>query len=204
MSNVPSDGEVGQQVERPVLHHRPDLGLDLPDVAGLVEILHQQLDRQAALHLELAVDAGPGLVEHLVREVGADDLDPPADQLVGHLLQHDGERIGLLAGGGGGAPDAQAALLGARRHRLRQHGVAEMVERHLVAEEERLVGGHRLGDLDGEALGARRLQLGDEIGDRRQPGLARHRQQAGSRSGTACRWRARRPERSFRNLRRYS
>ncbi len=46
------------------------------------EILDQQLDRQAALHLELAVDAGLGLLQHLVREVGGDDLDAPAGELL--------------------------------------------------------------------------------------------------------------------------
>ena len=43
-----------------------------------VKILHQQLDRQAALHLELAVDAGLGLLQHLVGQIGGEDLDAPA------------------------------------------------------------------------------------------------------------------------------
>ena len=47
-----------QQIELPVLHHGADVRVDLPELADLLEILDQQLDRQAALHLELAVDAG--------------------------------------------------------------------------------------------------------------------------------------------------
>ncbi len=65
-----------------------------------------------------------------------------------HLLQDHGERIGLLAGRRGRAPDAEAPLPGARRHQRRNDRVAEMIERDLVAEEERLVGRHRLDHVD--------------------------------------------------------
>ena len=52
-----------------------DRGVDLPALALLLEILDQQLDRQAALHLELRVEPGLRLVEDLGREVGRDDLE---------------------------------------------------------------------------------------------------------------------------------
>ena len=55
----PELGKVVQQIELPVLHHGADVGVDLPELSRLLEIFDQQLDRQAALHLELAVDAGP-------------------------------------------------------------------------------------------------------------------------------------------------
>ena len=75
-----------------------------------VKYLTRQLDRQAALHLELAVDAGLRLLQHLVGQVGGDDLDAPAGDAIAQFLQRHGERIGLLPGRRGGAPDADAAL----------------------------------------------------------------------------------------------
>ena len=56
-------------------------------------------------------------------------------------------------------------------------GVAEMIERDLVAEEEGLVGGHGFDHLRDER-GSSRLQLLHELGDAGEPGLARQRQQA--------------------------
>ena len=73
-------GEILQQVELPVLDHGADIGIELPQLAGLGEMLDQHLDRQAALHLELAEDAGLGLFQHALRDVGRDNLDPPARQ----------------------------------------------------------------------------------------------------------------------------
>ena len=54
---------------------------------------------------------------------------------------------------------------------------AEQVERDLVAEEERLVGRHRLDDLDDERLGAGALELLDEPAEPVHAGLAGDRQQ---------------------------
>ena len=68
-------------------------------------------------------------------------------------------------------------LRGARRQQRRHDGVAEMIERHLVAEEQRLVGRHRLDHLDDQRLGVGALQLGDQPGEVEQAGLARDRQQ---------------------------
>ena len=47
-----------------------DLGIELPEFAVLHEILHQQLNWQAALDLELAVDAGFRFLQHFLRQVG--------------------------------------------------------------------------------------------------------------------------------------
>src|ERR1043165_1075854 len=52
-----------------------------------------------------------------------------------------------------------------------------MIERHLVAIEERLVGRHRLDDLDDQPLIVG-LELADQLGERRDAGLARERGQA--------------------------
>jgi len=63
-----------------------------------VKILHQHLDRQAALHLELTEDAGPGFFQHGQRQIGRDDLGPPARQRRARFLQAHRDRIGLLPG----------------------------------------------------------------------------------------------------------
>ncbi len=47
-----------QQIELPVLDHRADIGIELPQLADLREMPDQHLDRQTALYLELAEDAG--------------------------------------------------------------------------------------------------------------------------------------------------
>ena len=38
-----------------MLNHRANVGVDLPELADLLEIFDQQLDRQAALDFKLAV-----------------------------------------------------------------------------------------------------------------------------------------------------
>ena len=169
--------EVGQQVQRLVLDHRAQFRRNLPHVADLLEVLHQQLDRQAALHFELGVDAGLGLLQHLLGDVGADDLDAPAGELRAHLLDHHGNRIRLLPRRGGGAPDAQAAASATRLDHFRQHDVTQMIERHLVAEEEGLIGGHRFDHFGAERRIAV-LDLLNEIIDAVQIGLAGQRHQA--------------------------
>ena len=63
-----------------------DLGVELPQLSVLLEVLDQHLDRQAALHLELAVNSGLGFLQHLRQSV-RDDLDPPARQAA-EFLQH--------------------------------------------------------------------------------------------------------------------
>ena len=47
-----------------MLHHGADIGIELPHLADLREMLDQHLDRQAALDLELAEDAGLGFFQH--------------------------------------------------------------------------------------------------------------------------------------------
>src|SRR5207249_11586692 len=61
--------EIIEQVERPELHRGADLGRKVPAVTDLREMFDQELDRQPALNLELAVDAGLGLLQHLGREI---------------------------------------------------------------------------------------------------------------------------------------
>src|SRR5262249_6094345 len=169
--------EIVQQVERLVLHHRAQLGDDLPRLADLREILDQHLNRQPALDLELAVDAGLGFLQDLRREIRPENLDAPADKLAGHFLETDRKRIRLLAGGGSRAPDTDLAVACAACEQRRHDGGAEMLERDLVAEEEGLVRGHRLDDLDDQGLGAGGLELLDQPGEALNACFARHRQE---------------------------
>ena len=131
---------------------RADLGRDLPGLADLREILDQHQDRQAALHLELAVDAGswPSPAPRS-RDRCATISIAPAAQVLAHLLQRTWRAN--KAPGRWRRPRTRCgcAARGARRQQRRHDGVAEMLERHLVAEEERLVGRHRLDHFDGRA-----------------------------------------------------
>ena len=176
-SKAPSCGKIVQQVQLPVLNHGADLGVDLPELAVLLEVFDQHLNRKAALHLELAVDAGLRLLEHFLGQVGRDDFDAPSGKRRAHFLQAHRERIRLLAGRAGGAPDPDALAARARLHHLRHDRIAEVFERHLVAEEEGLVGGHGFDHLGDDALRPA-LHLLHEVADARQAAFARQRKQA--------------------------
>src|SRR3984893_1286438 len=140
-------------------------------------MLDEELDRQPALHLELAVDALPRLLQHLAGEIGGQNVDAPSGELALHVLETHGERIRLLAGGSGGAPDADRARRPARRHQRRHDDVAEMLERYLVAEEERFVGHHRFDDRGHQRLVVAEAERLHQIAEAGKAGLARDRQQ---------------------------
>ena len=108
-SNRPSWAEIGQQIELLEFDHGADVRRDLPQLADLAEMFDQKLDRQAALHFELAVEAGPRLFQNVVGQVGRQQLDAPAGDFAFHLVEAHRERIRLLAGGGGRAPNADGA-----------------------------------------------------------------------------------------------
>ena len=93
-----------------VLHHAADLRSDFPELADLREIFDQQGDRQPALHFELAVEARFGLLEHLGRKIGGEQLDPPSGDSRSHLLEAHCQRIGLLPGRRRRAPDPDLPL----------------------------------------------------------------------------------------------
>ena len=80
-------GKIVQQIEVPVLDHGANLGVDLPELSGPPEVLDQHLDWQATLHLELAVDSGPGFFQNLPGKIGGDDFNPPAGKSRAHLSQ---------------------------------------------------------------------------------------------------------------------
>ncbi len=160
-----------------MLHHAADIGVELPELALLREILHQQMDRQAALHFELAEQAGLGLFQHRLRQIGGDDLDPPAGEQRGHFLQQHRDRIGLLPGRRRRAPDPQGTARGARLRQRRQHRILQMIERDLVAKEEGLVGGHGFDHFRSQRFGAALHPL-HELGNAVEIRPARQRQQA--------------------------
>ena len=99
-------GKVLQQVQLAMLDHAADIGVELPKLSDLREMLDQQLDWQPALHFELAEQAGLGFFEHALRQVGRDNLDSPAGQRLAGFLQKHCDRVGFLAGRGGRRPDA--------------------------------------------------------------------------------------------------
>jgi hypothetical protein len=63
------------------------------------------LHGQAALNLEMGVEAGAGAFQSVRRDVCADHLDMPALERPRELLQAEQDGIGFLAGRGRGAPD---------------------------------------------------------------------------------------------------
>ena len=75
----------------------------------------QHLDRQAALHLEGGIDALARPFQHGGRNVGGRRSRPASPPAWENVLQHHGQRIGLLAGRAGGAPDPQGCVCAARR-----------------------------------------------------------------------------------------
>src|SRR6202022_650868 len=119
------------------------------------------------LHLELAVGAGPRLLQHLRGNVGGDDLDVPAGKFLTHLAQVHRQRERLLSCRRCRAPDPNPPV-GARGHKRRHHGFTELLERDLVAEEERFIGGHRLDNFGDERLG----RVPELPHQRREPGEA--------------------------------
>src|SRR5690242_2200595 len=90
--------EVLQQVELPMADHGANIGIELPHLADLGEILNEQLNRQAPLNLELAEESSPGLLQYPLRQIGCHDLNTPAGKCGAHFLQQHRNRIGLLAG----------------------------------------------------------------------------------------------------------
>jgi hypothetical protein len=110
-----------------------NLRADLPDIADLLEIFHQQRDRQPSLNFELAILPFARFRQRLLDEIRGDDFDGPADEFAVPLGKFHGKRIGLLPRRRRCAPDPDAALFLPSCHQSRQHLVDEIVERHLVA-----------------------------------------------------------------------
>ncbi len=150
--------------------------LRLPELPRLLEVFDEHLNRQAALDLELAVYSRPGLLQHLLRKVGGDDLDPPAGERGAHFLQAHRQRIGFLPRRAGGTPHPNALAAGARLQDYGHDRIAKVIERNLVAKKEGFVGGHRLDHLGCERRGST-LHLLHEFADAGQTYFSRKRKQ---------------------------
>src|SRR5665213_956219 len=169
-------GKIVQQIQLPMLNHRAEVRIDLPQLSRLFEVFDEHLNRQAALHLELAIYSRLGLLEHLLRKVGGDDFDPPAAERAAHFLQAHRQRIRFLTRRAGGAPDPNALATCARPQDFGHDRIAKMIERNLVAEEEGLVDSHGLDHLGGERGGSAPHFL-HEFADAGQTGFPRKREQ---------------------------
>src|SRR5680860_254726 len=146
---------IAEEIMRPELDLAADVGTDLPRVSDLVEIFDQERDRQAPLHLELTVEPLARLAERILDEIRGHDLDRPANQPAVPLGKLHAKRIGFLPGRRRRAPDPDAALSLPLRHKLRQHYVDEIMERHFVAEKMGLLYRHGLSNAGAQMMSVR-------------------------------------------------
>ena len=129
----------------------------------------QPPDGQAALHLEMGVEAGAGLLQGELAEVHGHDLHRRRGREVGG--QH-GDGIGLLSGGAARAQDPQAAIRPAGGQFRQQH-LADPLEHGAVAEEARFLhqgGFHHLPRQDRIGGLAQLFQQGRNAGHLFPPG----------------------------------
>src|ERR1700738_2975751 len=59
----PELGKIVQQIWLPVLNHRANGGIDLPELCRLLEVFDEHLNREAALDLELTIYSRLGFLE---------------------------------------------------------------------------------------------------------------------------------------------
>src|SRR5512139_2868235 len=149
---------------------------DPPLRAGLLlEPAHHLEHRQAALHLELRIEALARLLDRASRHVGAEDVDLPILPARAVLREAHRQRIDLLAGRASGAPDRELAFLGTRLLEPPQRPVDEQIEGRPITEEISLVVEQSLDHL----IDQRRLPTGHERGDqliqRRDPAIPHQR-----------------------------
>jgi hypothetical protein len=123
------------------------LGLREPVFADVVEVANDEARGQASVDFDAMVAAGLCAFHDFAVEIGALDRDLPAGEQGKVLEQKHGHAVGFLAGGAGGAPDAQPARVLARLDELGKQLRAQQVEGADVAEEAGFVDGHGLGNL---------------------------------------------------------
>ena len=150
--------QVAQQVEFAKLRHGAQRVGDAPVGLLLAEIAHQHLHGQAALDLELRVQAFLRAGQLFARDVGADDVDLTRAQRGLAFRQDHRQRVGFLAGRRGRRPDAQPDTRPPRGDQPRQSLGAKMLERLVVAKEEAFIRGHRFDDVARQRVGTRAAQ----------------------------------------------
>jgi hypothetical protein len=168
------------EVQHPQVHHPADL-LGQPPVRAVAgEVADQQRRRQAPVHLQLGVPGGGRSLQDLAGQVGAEDPDVPTGDLGEAGAQEHRQRVRLLPRRAGGRPEREAALGGTGSDERREQVLLERDEGVDVAEERRLVRGHRLDHLGVEAVDGGGPQPRDErrhaveavaSGERGQTGL---------------------------------
>ena len=196
----PEMGKILQQIQLPVLDHRADIGIKLPELSGLLEIFDEHLSLEPALDLELAKDTGFGFFKNTLRQVGCKksrSATPASDELIS--FRH-------IAIEYGSCPVEEAAHQMRKTRRLARacniigkNGLSQVFERNLVAKEERSVGGHGLDHIRDQRFGSDPDFL-DDFGDAGQASPSRQRDQSAFNQILLVR-RDLSPDRSFRNLR---
>jgi hypothetical protein len=134
---------------------------------------------QAAVHLNAVIAAGLAAGDDLGGDIGAFDAQRPAGKLGKVLEQEHADRVGLLAGGAGAAPEAQGADAAAVFNERRQELGAQQLKGAAVAKEAGLIDGHRLGDLAFEGVVALEAQQLNELFKVREAAGAQQLGQAG-------------------------
>ena len=142
-----------------------DVGVDFPLVVGADEVFDQEAGGQAAVDFDALIAAGAGALDHFGGDVGAEDVDSPAGEQGEMLAQHDGERVGFLAGGTGGGPEAEGAGGLAGGDEGGEQLFAKEVEGGGIAKEAGLIDGHGLGDGALEAGAGIGAKGGDELAE---------------------------------------
>src|ERR1017187_2851111 len=93
------------QVNRLETGHPAHRLAQLPLHAGTAEVLNQKGRRQTPVHLNLLVLAGPGTLQNLRGEIGAQNLDVPVTETF--LQEKHRQAVGFLPGGCRGRPEPQ-------------------------------------------------------------------------------------------------
>ncbi len=157
------------QVQLAILDHPPDRILELP--------LHEIGRREPAGHLQLTVPSDPRACEDVAGQIAAQYAHVPRRER-GEVLPDDHrDRVRLLAGRAGGAPDRELALCLPPGDHLGEQLCPERFERVHVAEERGLVRGHRGDDLAVQPVRRPGTELGDQELERAEALLACHHRQ---------------------------
>ena len=160
--------------------HRLAQRFDRPPARGaFFEPADHLVDAESALHFELAVTAVARTIDARRRDIGAENIDRPAEPLLGLFGEKHGERIDFLAGGAARRPDSQPPGLLAALGKLGQRMALEQVERRPVAEEIGFVVEQRFDHLLRQARLGAHDENGDELVERGDLALAHQRGKRG-------------------------
>ena len=167
------------QVEHPELHRAPDFVPRSNAVCVRVKILRQQRRGQPARGLGAVETPGPRPRQRRLTQVGGDDFHLPIHQLRKMFAQQNRQTERLLPRRGRRGPEVQSPRRRAPRDQFRQHHFAQRLVRMPVAEERSLLRRQRLDRRAMHAArGVRRAQMLDELRQRGEAVVPRHRGEA--------------------------